>query len=308
MKQTNVGRSGLRVGQLGIGTLTWGRDTELDDAQRMVAALLDAGGNLIDISPRYGSGLAQQVLGQILADGINRRELVIVAHTDPMVGGRAGILDSLHELLENLGTSYVDVVQVGGLDPRVPFEETLAALASVVDAGAARYIGLANHPAWRAAQAAQYLRDLHLPHLATLGLDYSLLNRRAERGSLAVADEFGIGIFAQSPLAGGTLTGKYRHTIPPTSRAATEHLAATVDRYLDATSRRLVEAVTKAADGLGRTPVDVSLTWLLSRSGVAAALCGARTSAQFEQLLGANLDALPDPVTEVLCEVTTPTI
>lgn len=100
------------------------------------------------------------------------------------------------------------------------------------------------------------------------------------------------------------MTGKYRNTIPATSRAATEHLSATVSRYLDADSRRLVEAVVKAADGLGRTPSDVSLAWLLHRPHVASVLLGARTAAQFDQLLATNLDPLPQQVSDVLDEVT----
>lgn len=312
MKHTFVGSSGLRVGNLGLGTLTWGRDTEDEDAHGMVAALLDHGGDAVDISPVYGDGLAQGVLGSVLAGGVDRGELVIIAHAGAFYRdgnavradvGRAALTTSLHDTLDQLGTDYVDVLMVAAPDPRLPVEETLGTIAQFVNQGAVRYIGLANHPAWRAARAAQYLKDLNLPHLSAVSAEYSVLQRGPERDLTAVAAEFGLGIFAHAPLAGGVLTGKYRHTIPPTSRAATEHLNATVAPYMEDHPRRTVEAVAKAADGLARTPADVSLAWLLERPQVASAFVGARTAAQFEQVLNLDLSPLPDPVSSAISDV-----
>ncbi|USR78675.1 aldo/keto reductase [Arcanobacterium pinnipediorum] len=312
MKNNKVGKSGLRVGHIGLGTLTWGRDTEYEDAARMTQTLLDYGGNLIDVSPLYGEGLAVGVLGKILAGGTPRSDLVISVHLGLTVknnhvihdASRSGLLTSLDNLLEDLGTDHVDIVSLAAPTADVPLRELIDTLASMVNAGKARYIGLANHPAWEIARISQYLSDMHLPELTSINVDYSLLNRAIDDDVVAVAQAFELGIIAQSPLAGGVLTGKYRNTIPATSRAATEHLSATVSRYLDADSRRLVEAVVKAADGLGRTPSDVSLAWLLHRPHVASVLLGARTAAQFDQLLATNLDPLPQQVSDVLDEVT----
>nr|WP_301281062.1 aldo/keto reductase [Arcanobacterium phocae] len=312
VKKNKVGLSGLHVGHIGLGTLTWGRDTEYDDAALMSQALLDAGGNLIDISPLYGEGLAVSVLGHILQGNIDRDDVIISVHLglaiedgrvnhDP---SRSGLLRSLDHVLSELGTDHVDIVSLAAPAPDVPFREVIDTLASMVCDGKTRYLGLANHPAWEIARISQYLTDMHLPELTSINADYSLLNRVIEEDVTAVANAFGLGIIAQSPLAGGVLTGKYRRTIPATSRAATEHLSATVDRYLDAESRRLVEAVVKAADGLGRTPSDVSLAWLLAQKHVASVLSGARTVAQFDQLLALDLSPLPAQVADVLSEVT----
>lgn len=217
---------------------------------------------------------------------------------------RSGLISALDQLLLDLGTDHVEIVSLAAPDNDVPFHELVDTLAALVTSGKARYLGLANHPAWEIARISQYLTDMHLPELTSVNADYSLLNRTIDDDVTAVADTFGLGIIAQSPLAGGVLTGKYRSTIPATSRAATEHLSATVDRYLDSDSRRLVEAVVKAADGLGRTPSDVSLAWLLGRPHVASLLSGARTAAQFDQLLALDLTPLPGQVSDVLDEVT----
>lgn len=312
MKRNNVGRSGLVVGELGLGTLTWGRDTEREDASRMLTSLLDAGGNYVDTSPMYGDGLALAALGSVLESDVDRDDVVIGLHLGLTARegqiiqdcSRSGLISSLNTSLEQLGTTYVDVIHLAAPSPHVPMEETIDTLAGFVTQGAVRYIGLANHPAWQTARVAQYLADSRLPRLTSVSADYSLLNRTIEREHSAMTRELGLGIFAQAPLAGGVLTGKYRHTIPATSRAATEHLSATVERYLDGDSRKWVEAVAKAADGLARTPADVALSWLLHRPTVACALLGARTGAQFDQLLGLDYSALPEPVDGALSEVT----
>ncbi|VEI12371.1 aldo/keto reductase [Trueperella bialowiezensis] len=312
MKHTFLGTTGLRMGTLGLGTLTWGRDTEASDAQAMVSSLLDHGGTTIDISPVYGDGLAIDVLGSVFDGGVDRTEVFVVAHAgefyhdDDAVrfnGGRSALIDSLHSTLAKLGTTYVDVLMVGAPDPRVPLEQQMNTLVQAVQSGATRYIGLANHPAWRVARAAQYLTDIHSETLGAIGAEYSVLQRQPAGELTAVAREFGIGMIAQAPLAGGVLTGKYRHTIPATSRAATDHLSATVQPYLTDKPRRIVEAVAKAADGLARTPVDVSLAWLLAQPQVSCALIGARTHAQFEQILSLDIAELPEPVSQVITEI-----
>lgn len=311
MKRNNLGQSGLRVAPIGLGTLTWGQDTELADAQRMLTTLLDSGGNLVDISPMYGKGFAEEILGECLDGIVDRDDVVIAAHAGiswknghlVRDTSRRGLISSLEKTLSTLKTTHVDVLHLAAPDPHTPFDETIDTLANFVQQGAVRYIGLANHRGWQIARVAQYLKDARLPHLTAISADYSLLNRDLEYDVSECAHSFGLGIIAQAPLAGGVLTGKYRRTIPPTSRAATEHLGATVNSYLDDAHRRIVEGVVKAADGLGRTPTDVSLTWLLSQPSVAAVLVGARTAAQFDQLMSLDFSDLPTPVTNVLSEI-----
>ncbi|MBM7825365.1 aryl-alcohol dehydrogenase-like predicted oxidoreductase [Arcanobacterium pluranimalium] len=311
MKHTKLGKSGLTVGAIGLGTLTWGRDTEIHDAQRMLTALLDAGGNLIDVSPIYAQGNAENTIGELFTAGFHREDFVIMAHVGerPTPGGimrnngRSSLISSLHRTLTTLHTDYVDVVMLACPDWSTPFEETIGTLAQFVIDGKARYLGFAHCPAWYVAKAAQYLQDLHLPVPIALGTQYSLLERQAEFELFPMAEDCGLGIAAYAPLAAGALTGKYRNTIPPTSRAATTHLSATVEPYLDDAPRRITEAIIKAADGLGRTPADIALTWALQHNVVAAALCGARTASQADQLFAMDMSDLPQQVIDVLNEI-----
>ena len=144
-----------------------------------------------------------------------------------------------------------------------------------------------------------------LPLLTVAEQEYSLLHRGVEEETVPMADHLGLGIFASSPLGRGVLTGKYRHSIPPTSRAASEHLAAFVRPYLEEGSRRVVEAVARAADGLGRTPADVALSWTVDRAGISAAVVGARTTSQLQSVLS-KVAPLPDLVVDALDDVSSP--
>ncbi|MDP9799966.1 aryl-alcohol dehydrogenase-like predicted oxidoreductase [Arcanobacterium wilhelmae] len=305
MKTKRIGSSGLECGQIGLGTLTWGRDTESEEAQSQVFSLLEAGGNAIDLSPAYSDGAGLDVMSDILASGAPRAELALILHAgitpEGINTGRRSLIQSVRSSLERMGTDYADVVMIAGPDPLTPIEETLHAAADLVRGGFTHYIGLANFPTWLAATAAQYVADHQLFPLVALGARYSLLDRSAE--ATAFLAHAGMGMFAYAPLAGGVLTGKYRHTIPPTSRAATDHLAWTVEQHLTDSQRSLTEAVTRAADGLARTPADVALAWSLMRPEIGAVFIGARTASQFDQALALDLSPLPAPVAQALGEV-----
>ncbi|WP_308663172.1 aldo/keto reductase [uncultured Actinobaculum sp.] len=309
MELRYVGRSGLTVSALGLGTLTWGRDTDAEEARGQLRAFVDAGGNFVDISPGFGAGAAERVLGELMATDVQRSDLVICGRggfiqrgeTQLYGSGRGPLFESVTRSLQRLGTDYFDVLIVGGPDAATDDEETACALASLVSSGATRYIGLADYPAWRSARIYQILRERKLPILTALEGEYSLLARGAETELFPMASALDLGFFATSALGRGVLTGKYRHSIPPTSRAASEHLASFVDPYLEEHPRRIVEAVAKAADGLGRTPTDVALGWILSKP-ISAAIIGARTASQLVATLAAVED-LPELVVQALDDV-----
>ncbi|WP_124054786.1 aldo/keto reductase [Arcanobacterium ihumii] len=316
MKQNKLGNSGLSVGAIGLGTLTWGRDTEIDDARRMLGSLLDAGGNTIDVSPIYAGGSAEQTVGELFASHFSREDFVVMAHAGISyspngiihANGRGHLSSSLNNTLRTMNTDYVDVLMLASPDPTTPFEETLDTLAQFVRDGKARYLGFAHHPAWLVAKYTQYLRDYRLPTPITIGLEYSLLNRNAEYEHFPMATDAGLGVVSYSPLAAGVLTGKYRNTIPPTSRAATKHLSGMVDPYLEDAPRRITEAISKAADGLGRTPSDIALAWALQQPEVSTVMCGARTASQADQLLSLEIIEIPQQVADVIDEISMPLI
>ncbi|WP_309954939.1 aldo/keto reductase [Arcanobacterium hippocoleae] len=314
-----MGNSGLRVGEIGIGTLTWGRDTDFDDAHAILGTLLDAGGNLIDISPAYGEGQAPQALGELLQKSYRRNDFVICAHAgwnfldQQIIGdtGRASLIATVEQLLRSLNTSYLDLLIIDGLElasgqTPIPVNETMQAISTLLQQGKIRYYGLHHFPAWKAALIWQQMQDAHQPTPIAFGAQYSLLCRDIETDLVPFSAYSGQGVLSFAPLAGGVLTGKYQNTIPPTSRAATAHLADTVESFLTDRPRKITQAVVKAADGLGRTPTDVSLAWLLGQPQVNALLCGPRTAAQAEQLLKLDFGILPIQVHEVLSEVSAP--
>ncbi|MGF0116659.1 aldo/keto reductase [Promicromonospora sp. Marseille-Q5078] len=315
MERRQVGRTGLRVSELGLGTMTWGRDTDDLDAAEQLRDFVDAGGSLVDTAATYGDGDAERLIGSLLDGKVDRDELVLCTKGGVRAGrsgarvdaSRAGLLADLDASLARLGTDHVDLFLVACPDPATPLAETVSALRLAVSSGRARYVGLSNHPGWASARAATLL-EADGTGLSALELEYSLLQRGAERDVVPAADALGLGLLAWSPLGRGVLTGKYRRAIPADSRAASAHLAAFVDPYLDAAASSVVEAVATAADGLGRAPLEVALAWLLARDPVASAIVGARTPAQLRASLAVvDLD-LPGEVHAALDDVSAPAI
>jgi aryl-alcohol dehydrogenase-like predicted oxidoreductase len=204
-----------------------------------------------------------------------------------------------------MGTDHVDLFLVACPDPHTSLEETCNALRIAVTTGRARYVGLSNHPGWATARVATLLEpDVGL---AAVELEYSLLQRGVERDVLPAADALGAGLLAWSPLGRGVLTGKYRRAIPADSRAAGA-LAGFVQPYLEGSASAVVEAVATAAEGLGRTPGEVAIAWLLEREGIASAIVGARTPAQLRSSLEAATLELPYEVHAALDDVSAPEI
>lgn len=305
MEIRQVGSTGLRVSCLGLGTLTWGRDTDVDDASEQLKAFLDAGGTLIDSATTYGEGASEEVIGQLLTSSFTRDDVVIstkagVGHGQ-INASRATMLNGLDTSLRRLGTDYVDIWFVQAPDPTTPIEETVSALRYAVASGRVRYVGLSNFPAWRIAQVATLLGAD--PGLAAVQVEYSLLSRECEAELIDATQALGVGLFAWSALGRGVLTGKYRHSIPADSRAASPHLRGFVEPYMTQSARSIVEAVHAAAEGLGRTAAEVALSWVRDAHGVSSALVGARTPGQLAGLLTALDLELPTEIRDVLNEV-----
>jgi aryl-alcohol dehydrogenase-like predicted oxidoreductase len=185
-----------------------------------------------------------------------------------------------------------------------PLEETLTALDYAISTGRAAYVGVSNYAGWQTAQAATWQRAVPgRSPLASTQVEYSLLNRGVEHEVLPAAAALGLGVLPWSPLGRGVLTGKYRTGTPSDSRGASAHFSGFVDPYLDDRGAGIVEAVAKAADGLGWTPLEVALVWVRDRPGVTAPLLGARTAAQLRGALGVDDLTLPPEIIEALDDV-----
>jgi aryl-alcohol dehydrogenase-like predicted oxidoreductase len=307
MQQRYVGNSGLRVSSLSLGTMSWARETDEQDASELLRSFVDAGGTVIDTAAAYADGQAEALLGSMLGDVVSRSEVVIstkagISTSDGRRNvdtSRNGMLSGLDASLARLGTDYVDIWFAQAWDANVPLEETLSALEFAVRTGRARYAGVSNFSGWQTAKAAAVAG---FPLVASQS-EYSLLQRKPEAELIPAIEDAGLGLFAWAPLGRGVLTGKYRGHIPAESRAAQKRLASYVEPYLEQPASRIVEAVAMAARGLGRSPIDVALSWLLSQHGVATAIVGARSAVQLKEVLDSQLTHVPAEIARALEDV-----
>jgi aryl-alcohol dehydrogenase-like predicted oxidoreductase len=312
MQKRAVGRTGLKVSRLGLGTMTWGRDTDEHEAREQLIAFLDAGGTLLDTAAGYTDGASETLIGELLGDVVGRDQVVLA--TKAGISRRTGervtdtsrgtLLRTLDESLRRLGTDHVDLWQVHVWADDTPLEETLAALDTAVASGRTSYVGVSNYSGWQTAHAATWQRAVpgRAP-LASTQVEYSLLNRAVEDEVLPAATALGLGVLPWSPLGRGVLTGKYRTGTPADSRAASSHFAGFVSPYLDERAAGIVEAVARAADGLGWSPLEVALVWVRDRAGVTAPIVGPRTAAQLKGILGPDELVLPDEIRAALDDV-----
>ncbi len=295
------------MSRLALGTMTWGSDTDAEEAATQLVAFVDAGGNLVDTADVDSEGESERILGKLLADIIPRDEVVLatkaVARRDegPFGGGasRGALLAALDASLRRLRTDHVDRWQRHAWDPTVPLEETLSTVTDAVRAGKVRYVGVSNYTGWQLATA----RATGDVPLVSIQVEYSLLERGGERELVPAAEYHGVGLLPWAPLARGVLTGKYRHGTPSDSRAASPHFARYVEHHRTDRAARIVQAVVTAADGLGASPLEVALAWVRDRPGVVAPVVGARDTAQLAGSLAAEEGELAPAIRAALDDV-----
>jgi aryl-alcohol dehydrogenase-like predicted oxidoreductase len=312
MEFRRAGRTGLDISRLGLGTMTWGRDTDEHEAADQCRAYIEAGGNFLDTAATYGDGDSERVIGGLIGTLFNRDDVVLatkagISFTDGERNidvSRHSLISQLEKSLTRLGTDYVDLWQIHSWDSQIPLEDTLSALDFAYSSGKARYVGVTNYSGWQSARAVT-LQESHAMKapIATMQNEYSLLNRSVEEEVLDSAIELGVGFLAWSPLGRGVLSGKYRNGTPSDSRGASPHFAHFIEPYLDERSSRIVDAVCVAAQGLGYSPLEVALSWVRDAPGVTSAIIGARTGAQLRGALTTEQITLPDIVREALNDI-----
>lgn len=311
MEYRKVGTSGLAVSRMGLGTMTWGRDTSKEEAKKLVKAFVSEGGNLIDTAPAYGAGFAESVIGRLIHTEVSRNDLVIATKAGFGTHGkktidtsRSAMLDDLANSLRRLHTDHVDIWQIHTWGS-APIEETLSALDHAVNSGMARYVGVSNFIGWQTGTAASWQKAIpSAANLISNQVEYSLLARRAEIEAIPAAQHHNMGIFAWSPIGRGVLSGKYLKSIPAGSRAARDQMRWFVEPYLETRSTTVVEAVNRAATGLGITPAQVSYLWVRDAPGICAPLLGARTVEQLLPYFEAEEMSLPNQIVSALDDVT----
>ncbi len=302
MEYRQLGRSGLRVSSLSLGTMTFGGrgvfekvgSTGPEEARRQLDQALDAGVNLIDTADVYSDGLSEEIVGEIVR---GRRDRVLIA--TKVRGGmgdgandgglsRQHVIAACEASLRRLGVDHIDLYQAHGWDGVAPIDETLEAFDALVRSGKVRYIGCSNFAGWQLAAAVGVAERLGLPRYVSQQIHYSLQAREAEYELVPAALALGVGIMVWGPVAGGLLTGKYRRDSKPESgsRQLTDWGEPPVhdtERLYD-----IVDALVEIGEAAGVSAARVALAWLLGRPGVATVVVGARTSEQLADNLAAS--------------------
>ena len=311
MKHLPMGRTGVKVSAIGLGTNSFGGRAERETSIAILHRAIDAGINLIDTANVYAQTKSETIIG----DGLKgRRHQVILAtkgglrvEEGPNDAGssRYHLMRELEGSLRRLQTDYVDLYQVHTWDAETPLEETLRTLDDMVRSGKVRYVGASNYAAWQLTKALWVSDRRNFVRYETVQPDYSLAERGVERELVPLCLDQGIGLIAYFPLAGGILTGKYRkgQEPPKGSRAATQPQWA---RRLTNQRLALAEDVTALATEARCTPAQLALAWLISRPAVCSAIAGATTVEQLDQNLGALEVALSADVLARLDEVSRP--
>jgi aryl-alcohol dehydrogenase-like predicted oxidoreductase len=310
-----LGRSGLRVSRLALGTMNFGVDgfhaaygkTE-EEAEPIFRRYVEAGGNFVDTADFYTAGESERMLGRLIGKAGNRERLVLTSKftntidpSDPNASGngRKHMVRALEASLRRLGTDYLDLYLLHTWDRITPVEEVMQTFDDLVRTGKIRYAGLSDVPAWYAARAQSYAEAHGLTPIVTVQLPYSLLARGIEPEFVPMAQTLGIGLTAWSPLGGGLLTGKY-------SRSGGEGRLGNPD--IAERDWTVIDAVQEVADGLGRPMAQVALNWAATQPGISSLVIGASGPGQLDSNLAALDFEIPDDARRRLDEASTPEV
>lgn len=294
MEYRTLGRSGLIVSELCLGTMIFGNGTEQSESEKIIHAFLDGGGNFIDTANVYVRGESEKIVGQAIKD--RRQEVVLATKVRMKVGdhpndagySRKHIMDSVNQSLVRLQTDYIDLYQLHLWDPLTPIEETLRTLDDLVTSGKVRYIGCSNFFAWQLMKSLSYSDFSRMERFISIQPQYSLINREMDREVLPLCLSEKVGFIPWAPLGGGFLSGKYEHKIeqPQTGRLATS--APGEYHWTNRLTERnfsILETIREVAEQTEKTMTQVSLNWLLLQEGVTSPIFGARTMQQLEENL-----------------------
>ncbi len=288
MEYRSLGRTGVQVSPLCLGTMTFGRKTDQAEATRMIDRFLDEGGNFIDTANVYNRGVSEELTGKALGDRRQRVVLATKAHgkmddNDPNAWGnhRRNLMAACEASLKRLGTDYIDLYQIHRPQSSIPIDETLRALDDLIRQGKVRYIGTSTYAAWQVMEALAISKELGLNRFVSEQPPYHLLDRRVERELLPLCRSYGLAVLPWSPLAGGKLTGKYRrgHSAPEGSRENPV-------KFSEATWS-VIEGLETRAAAKDCSPTAFALAWLMAQPGVTSPIIGANSVQQLEENLAA---------------------
>ncbi|SDG40784.1 Predicted oxidoreductase [Sinosporangium album] len=317
MEYRTLGRTGIRVSPLCLGTMMFGAwgNTDHDECERIVHTAVDAGVNFIDTADVYAFGESEEILGRAIKG--RRDDLVIATKVNGAMGdspnrrgnSRRWITRAVEDSLRRLDTDWIDLYQLHRPDPHTPIEETLSALTDLVRQGKIRAFGTSSFPSEDVVEAQWAAERRNLERPATEQLSYSILARHAEGNVLPLAERHNLGIMAWSPLNGGWLTGKYHRDTPPPADSRATRNADHFDYADDPVRARkldLVDRLTAIADQAGLPLIQLALGFVLSHRAVTSAVIGPRTHAQLVGQLQAHAVRLPPDVLDAIDAVVPP--
>lgn len=301
MQYRFIGKTGLKVSELCLGAMTFGRETNEQDSHQMLDHFVEVGGNFIDTADVYSRGGSEEVLGRWLKSKARDSLVIATKARYPMGPGpndlglsRKHLLSSVEASLRRLQTDYIDLYQMHCWDSRTPLEETLSTLDMLVRSGKVRYIGASNFNGWQLQKSIEISRQMGWEPFRCLQPQYNLLCRSTEWELVDICLNEGIGLIAWSPLRGGWLSGKFRRGMegPPAGTrievAEKEGWDESWSNYNNEYTWQVVDALIAVAEQTGKSPAQVAINWLLQRPGVTAPIIGARTMTQLQDNLGAS--------------------
>jgi aryl-alcohol dehydrogenase-like predicted oxidoreductase len=314
-----LGRTGLRVSPMCLGTMTFGEDwgwgSTVKDSETILDHYIELGGNFIDTANVYTKGHSEKIIGDHLGKHASRRQKTVIATKffgtlfpgDPNGGGanRKTIMAACENSLRRLSTDYIDLYWMHAWDKFTPIEETMRALEDLVTSGKVRYVGFSDTPAWKCAQAQTMATMLGRTTIAAIQIEYSLLERTVEGDLIPMAREMGMGVTPWSPLKSGALSGKHTRQNAGKSDSARGAwaLSALTEKAYD-----IIDALSIVASERGATVAQVALAWVCAQPGVTSPIIGARTFAQLEDNLSALNVVLTTKDLKILSDISEPTL
>lgn len=315
-----LGRSGLRVSPLCLGTMTFGNDdwgSSDEESRAIFNRFLEAGGNFVDTADLYSMGRSEELIGQFIKERGDRDSIVLATKftfnprpMDPNAGGnsRKHVFEAVNDSLRRLQTDYIDLYWMHTWDTFTPVEEVMETMHMLIQQGKVRYFGLSDVPAWYAARAQTIAELRGYPRIAGLQLEYSLVRRDIENEFVDLGQELGMGITPWSPLASGVLSGKYRKGSETEGRAKQMQDAGNpaLAGLINDRNLTIAEKVIEIAQKIDRHPAQVALNWVTKRPGVSSTIIGARKPEQLESNLQALEFEIPGELRDELDEISKP--
>ena len=306
MEYRVLGRSGVKVSPLGLGTGNFGDPTPQDEASRIINRAIDVGINLIDTGNSYSDGESERFIGRALAQGNRRHEVILATKVFYKVGpgpndedlSRLHIIRACEDSLRRLQTDYIDLYQLHRPSPSIPLDETLGALTDLVQQGKVRYIGSSVHPSWKIMETIMVSELKGYARLVCEQPPYNLLDRRIENEIVPLCQAHGLGLITWSPLAQGVLAGRYSSAtnLPADSRGALR--GGIYSERITPPGIEIGNEMVSLAQDHGISPAQLATLWVKDQPGITAPLIGPRTMEQLELLLPVLDMTLSDELAE----------